>query len=108
MEEVWQAFEGGVAGEVADAPVEVESELGGEGLGIGILSRGDRGGCRSPRGAAGQRPGPGPRAGQWRGSVFLRQRGGVWGAVRHPGRRAERTHRNYGIKLRHGLIQQIC
>ena len=34
--EVLQAFEVGVAGEVADAPVEVESELGGEGVGVGV------------------------------------------------------------------------
>ena len=31
-----QAFEVGVAGEVADAPVEVGSKLGGEGLGVGV------------------------------------------------------------------------
>ena len=36
MAEVLQAFEVGVTGEVADAPVEVESELGGEGVGVGV------------------------------------------------------------------------
>jgi hypothetical protein len=45
--------------------------------GDGVLSQDEQGGCRSRRGAVGQRPGPGPRAGRSRGSVFLRQRGGL-------------------------------
>lgn len=36
----------GVAGEVADAPVKVESGLGDEGVGDGVLSRGEQGSRR--------------------------------------------------------------
>jgi hypothetical protein len=41
--EVLKAFEVGVAGQIADAAVEVESELGGEGGGVGGDGGGDGG-----------------------------------------------------------------